>query len=231
MLKVEKQLLERVDRLKEGTVRPVSAFTLAQIEAEYKKRDIERGEGLTSEQCEALRHLTGNQRIAALTGYAGTGKGFVLGAVREALERSGHTVIGLAVQGNTAQRLQEGDAKITSWTIDKAIHEWDKGGFKQQYTTALQDRAAYEISHFRKDNLLTKKELKYRDYQRKRAPLNLTPRTVVIIDEASQVDSVRYERILKEIEKSGAQIRMVGDALQLLPVAAGAPFQTIINTL
>ena len=176
-------------------------------------------------QCADYPVSVGVPRIAALTGFAGTGKGCVLGAVREALERSGHTVVGLALQGNAAQGLQEGDAKIRSWTIDKAIHEWDKGGFKQQYTTALQDRAAYEVSRFRKDNLLTKKELKYRDYQRKRAPLNLTPRTVVIIDEASQVDSVRFERILKEIEKTGAQIRTVGDALQLLPVAAGAPFQ------
>jgi conjugative relaxase-like TrwC/TraI family protein len=63
------------------------------------------GGSLTHEQRQALELVTGRGGVTVLVGEAGTGKGVVLGAAREAWERDGHRVIGTAVAGAAAQRL------------------------------------------------------------------------------------------------------------------------------
>lgn len=63
------------------------------------------GAPLTSEQEKALRALTGPERIAALEGQAGTGKGVVIDAVARVERICDRRVIGVALAGATAQRL------------------------------------------------------------------------------------------------------------------------------
>jgi len=69
------------------------------------------GGELSVEQRQALVVLTGRGGMAALVGEAGTGKGVVIGAAREAWEGDGQRVIGTAVAGATAKRLNA-DAQI-----------------------------------------------------------------------------------------------------------------------
>jgi len=69
------------------------------------------GGELSVEQRRALEVLTGRGGMAVLVGEAGTGKGVVISAARDAWERDGQSVIGTAVAGATAKRLGA-DAQI-----------------------------------------------------------------------------------------------------------------------
>ncbi len=71
---------------------------------------------LGADQAAAVRHLcSGEGRVRVMEARAGTGKTFALEAVREAYERSGVPVIGVAWQGQAADVLQR-DAGIPSQT-------------------------------------------------------------------------------------------------------------------
>ncbi|MGE3795504.1 MAG: MobF family relaxase [Dehalococcoidia bacterium] len=71
---------------------------------------------LGADQAAAVRHLcSGEGRVRVMEARAGTGKTFALEAVREAYERSGIPVIGVAWQGQAADVLQR-DAGIPSQT-------------------------------------------------------------------------------------------------------------------
>jgi len=60
---------------------------------------------LSDEQREALAVVTGRGGVAVMVGQAGTGKGVVIDAAREAWESEGYRVLGAAVAGATAKRL------------------------------------------------------------------------------------------------------------------------------
>ena len=63
------------------------------------------GTSLSAEQHHALHTITGPERIAALVGPAGTGKGVVIDAAARAEQATGRDTIGVAVSGSTAERL------------------------------------------------------------------------------------------------------------------------------
>ena len=90
------------------------------------KRPSARGErvggSLSDEQQQALELVTGRGGVTVLVGEAGTGKGVVLGAAREAWERDGHRVIGTAVAGAAAQRLGTDAGIRETMTADALAH-------------------------------------------------------------------------------------------------------------
>lgn len=63
------------------------------------------GTALSVEQREALAAVTGRGGVVVMVGQAGTGKGVVIDAAREAWESEGYRVLGTAVAGATAKRL------------------------------------------------------------------------------------------------------------------------------
>ncbi len=81
---------------------PASAAALT-VARESARRQL--GGPLTREQQDALETVTARGGVAVLVGQAGTGKGVVIGAGRQAWERDGRRVIGTAVAGATANRL------------------------------------------------------------------------------------------------------------------------------
>jgi conjugative relaxase-like TrwC/TraI family protein len=91
--------------------------------AEAAERGGERVGGLFSdEQKQALDVVTGRGGVTVLVGEAGTGKGVVLGAARDAWERDGHRVIGTAVAGAAAQRLGTEAGIKETMTTDAFAH-------------------------------------------------------------------------------------------------------------
>lgn len=80
------------------------------------------GRSLSDEQQQALELITGPGGVTVLVGEAGTGKGVVLGAAREAWERDGHRVIGTAVAGAAAQRLGTEAGIKETMTADALTH-------------------------------------------------------------------------------------------------------------
>ncbi len=82
---------------------------------------------LGADQERAVRHLTtGDARVRVMEAHAGTGKTFTLAAVREAYERSGVPVIGVAWQGQAADVLQR-DAGIASQTAARLLRRIERG--------------------------------------------------------------------------------------------------------
>ncbi|RXT19583.1 Ti-type conjugative transfer relaxase TraA [Rhizobium leguminosarum] len=54
---------------------------------------------------------------------------------------------------------------------------------------------------------------------------------VLVIDEAGMVSSQQMARVLKIVEEAGAKVVLVGDAMQLQPIQAGAAFRAITERI
>src|SRR3546814_2450391 len=67
-----------------------------------------RGLDLSAEKRGALEHITGDQGLASVVGYAGSGKSAKVGVAREAGEAQGYTVRGAALSCLSAATLDGG---------------------------------------------------------------------------------------------------------------------------
>jgi Ti-type conjugative transfer relaxase TraA len=115
MLRIEASLAERALELAKAQDRGADERTL--------KRVLERHDYLSEEQREAVRHITGERQIEALTGFAGSGKSAAIQAAREIWEEEGHRVLGAALSGIAAENLEKA-AKLQSRTIASLELGW-----------------------------------------------------------------------------------------------------------
>jgi len=81
---------------------------------------------LTDEQCQAFEHILKPTDLTCVVGYAGTGKSYLLGAVREAAEESNYRVVGATLSGIAAENL-EASSGIESRTLASHLYYWNKG--------------------------------------------------------------------------------------------------------
>jgi len=81
---------------------------------------------LSTEQADALAHVTEGRDLSIVVGYAGTGKSAMLGVAREAWEAAGYEVRGVALSGIAAESLESGSG-IASRTIASLEHGWGQG--------------------------------------------------------------------------------------------------------
>lgn len=121
MLTLEQEMSDTAQRLHE---RERQKVTEANLGATLAARPT-----LAPEQSDALRHITRGGGLALVRGMAGTGKSFMLDAARETWERAGYQVQGVALQGKTAQDLQDGTG-IRSQTLHRFLR--DVRGTEQQ---------------------------------------------------------------------------------------------------
>lgn len=150
--------------------------------------DPERLFKLDAEQVDAVRHVTGDNGVAAVVGLAGTGKSTLLAAARVAWEAEGRRVIGAALAGKAAEGLEDSSG-IRSRTLASWELGWANG-----------------------------RELLERG-------------NVLVIDEAGMVSSQQMGRVLKIAEAAGTKVVLVGDAMQLQPIQAGAAFRAITERI
>lgn len=118
LFEAEKALVATADRLAKA------------VQTKSARTDIRDGvaasRGFNEGQAKAFETLTGPTQLAAANGAAGTGKSFVLSAVRETYERSGLTVVGAALQGKTAEDLER-DSGIRSSTLHSLLFRIERG--------------------------------------------------------------------------------------------------------
>lgn len=118
MLALESRLAERALELAEGRGYGVSENAL--------DRALERHDYLSHEQREAVRHIVGERRIEALSGFAGSGKSAAIAAARELWEAEGYQVIGAALSGIAAENLERA-AGVKSRTLAALEFGWKQG--------------------------------------------------------------------------------------------------------
>ena len=99
MVEIERGMADSADRMAEARDHGVDQ---RRVEASLAARPF-----LSEEQREAVRHVTGEEHIAAIVGLAGAGKSTMLSAAREAWEAQGYQVHGAALAGKAAEGLEE----------------------------------------------------------------------------------------------------------------------------
>ncbi|MCA9767214.1 MAG: Ti-type conjugative transfer relaxase TraA, partial [Gemmatimonadetes bacterium] len=158
------------------------------IDANEREAALARAEArgliLSTEQAEALAHITDGRDLGIVIGHAGTGKSAMLGVAREAWEAAGYRVRGAALSGVAAENL-EGGSGIGSRTLASLENGWAQG------------REA------------------------------LSPRDILVIDEAGMVGTRQLERVLSQASGAGAKVVLVGDPQQLQSIEAGAAFRSL----
>jgi conjugative relaxase-like TrwC/TraI family protein len=110
---------------------------------------------LSREQEQALRTVTGPERLAVLVGPAGTGKGVVIDAAAWAEQIAGRETLGIAVSGSTAERLGADSPALTgrTLTLDALVARADTGRLPiGAGTTVILDEAGM-VDHKRMDAL------------------------------------------------------------------------------
>ena len=118
MVAIEREMARATDRLLAGHGVGVSAHRV--------QTAIANRPALSAEQREAVLHVTGGARIAAVVGLAGAGKSTMLAAAREAWEAGGLRVHGAALAGKAAEGLQTSSA-IASRTLASWQLSWGRG--------------------------------------------------------------------------------------------------------
>ena len=113
---------------------PVKEHSLKQARREIGKEI--RG-SLTQEQRQALETITGPGGITVLIGQAGTGKGVVISTATRAWRQEGNQVIGTAVAGATAIRLQADAKPDRSMTTDSLLNGVEKGHIQLDSNTVV----------------------------------------------------------------------------------------------
>ena len=167
------------------------------------------------ERRDAFRHLTQDRgNLKLLAGYAGTGKTTLLRAAREAWEREGFTVVGMALSGKAARELQDSSG-IQSETVAKRELQMNPG---LRETLRHHGRELYRAARWGK-------AAGYKPEPMER--LKLDSETVLVIDESSMVGLEDTTRLLLRAQKAGAKVVMVGDEEQLPAINAVSPFEAL----
>lgn len=203
-LKVE--LAARFDMLTR-TGEPVRHEDIVDISRETLPRDV----ALDECQSDAAAAIAGTDRLVSVTGPAGTGKTTMLRVARTALERQGrHLVVVAPTKKAASVAAREIGATALSLHALLADHGWRWG----------RDEAGGEI--------WTRLEVGETDaragvvYSGPRRFL-LRPSDRIVVDEAGMVDLHTANALAVVAAETGADIAMVGDHLQAMPVGhAGA---------
>ncbi|NNH66083.1 Ti-type conjugative transfer relaxase TraA [Rhizobium laguerreae] len=188
ILRIEYHMARSAQVLSERRGFAVSSRHVAAAVRHVETGDPEKPFKLDAEQVDAIRHVTGDNGIAAVVGLAGAGKSTLLAGARVAWESEGRRVIGAALAGKAAEGLEDSSG-IRSRTLASWELIWANG---------------HETLH-RGD--------------------------VLVIDEAGMVSSQQMARVLKIAEEAGAKVVLVGDAMQLQPIQAGAAFRAITERI
>jgi Ti-type conjugative transfer relaxase TraA len=118
MLAVESRMAECAQEMADSKTHGVGEDT--------RKAALDRHSYLSAEQQEAVRFITSERSIEALTGFAGAGKSAAIAAARDAWQAEGYRVLGGALSGIAAENLQR-ESGLESRTLASWEKAWQEG--------------------------------------------------------------------------------------------------------
>ncbi|KQQ40879.1 hypothetical protein ASF58_07905 [Methylobacterium sp. Leaf125] len=202
-----------VERLRElmrlgpvGPVRPPSPSRLAELVADVTSESYP----LHPQQADAVMQVL-SRPVACLTGGGGTGKTYTCKVVCDAWERMGGEVLACALAGKAALRLSRSTRRLAR-TLARTLGELDEG---ERLDAVLDDPG-------------TDEEVRAAALRKRIDLACLTPRTLILVDEASMVDVATMYGIVRRMP-DGARLLLVGDPAQLPPVGFGLVFHRLVT--
>ncbi len=225
VLELENHLLARAKDLSEKLGPKVTEEKL--------QAAIDRRPTITSEQQEAVKHITQSEgNIKLITGDAGTGKSFMLGTAREALTESGYKVIGAALAGKAARGLEE-ESTIPSNTIASLLAQLDRSAspFNEAKEHAQFENWVRDMKKCGRISPEANLQFDVEKARKRHQEGKLPDKTVLVIDEAGMVSTKQMVQLVDHIERSGASLVLVGDPKQLQAIERGGSFKALYEKL
>jgi conjugative relaxase-like TrwC/TraI family protein len=166
----------------------------------------------TEQRAAVMTLATAPGSVAVLEGMAGTGKTYTLSVARQAWEKAGFDVTGMALSAVAARNLHAGSG-IPSETLAMRLLQLDgRSGFarhhKRQLGRLLKGKSTHSYSG---------------------PQFKFHRKSIVIVDEAGMVGTRQLVELMKHVRSAGAKLILVGDRRQLQPVDAGGPFRFIAD--
>lgn len=181
----------------EAVIARIAAAAAAEVDSSKRK-------DLTEQQRAAVRHAAFGDGVALIEGVAGAGKSFTLGAIKEAAEASGATVIGIAPSWKAADVVRR-DAQLES---ARALQGFAKGLVSGRIRFGAAPASGAE------------KGVRY-----------LGERVVIFVDEAGMAGAEDLSILLRQARRHNATVILSGDRKQLKSVEPGAAFAAIADAL
>ena len=207
MWELEQKMLADVQTLRATPGAKVSARAIEKV--------LQRHQDLSPDQARAARALLDDKSsLKTMTGVAGAGKTRTLGAVVKAYEQAGYKVLGGALAGTATEELAS-KANIDSRTVAKYNYHLNKPTRQK-----IKEWVKHEAKMF-------VRQMQGKSRWEREAPSKLNQKTVLILDEAGMLDTRSAAPLIRNAEKSGATLILVGDNEQLSPIGAGGPFRNM----
>lgn len=168
------------------------------------------GRGLNQGQQEAAAMiLSANDRVVGVQGYAGTGKTFMLSAVRELAENEGHEVLGLAPGAAQANILQR-DAGIPSTTLARHLLELKKefSDAKASFFGQLPDRSK-QMWVVDESSMASSRQM----HNILKAAERIGAR-VVLVGDVKQLGAVEAGKPFAQLQQAGMQVREMTEIIR-----------------
>jgi len=225
MYELEQETLEGAERLYQNdqSHRVDSRYVEEAIKEVNQQLTKQKGSeaALSREQIQALYHVVERpSQLAVVQGLAGTGKTALLSAAHLAWKKAGYRVIGCTIAGKASLELQDATG-IKSRTVFKTLKLLGRGlGTEVADAGIGMAKTAYKQAKY------PDKKIKVPGPER----LRLTKKTIVVLDEASMVNTEDWASLQKHVEKKGAKLVAVGDRNQVQSIGAGSPFNSLSNS-
>lgn len=127
VLEQERNLIDKASNLSKSNIHQLNPEKFAFIIKEHS---------LNVEQTAAFKHVLSDNDLSLIVGFAGTGKSYLMNAMREAYESRGYRVLGTALSGRAADGLRQ-TANIDSKTIARFLIDWENGREQLNNKTVL----------------------------------------------------------------------------------------------
>lgn len=124
---------------------------------------------------------------------------------------------------NQAAVLQGWAGSGKSYLLSAARESWESAGYEVK-GAALANAAAQNLQA---EAGITSTSIAKLQYDIQQGDVQLTSRTVLVLDEAGMIGTRQMSELVQKCEEAGAKIVIVGDTNQLQPIQAGAAMRAI----